>query len=89
MRLALARNILFSSLPLALQFDIVKKYRNGWVSELYELVNGKETQYQLTLENADQTIHLWSQMSSDWEVVKEEEKKYRRKGLVLWHNPGH
>jgi len=59
-RLALTRNILFSSLPLALQFDIVKKYRNGWVSQLYELVNGKETQYRLTLENADQTIHLWS-----------------------------
>src|SRR5262245_39625939 len=35
-RLALLRNILFSSLPLALQFDIGKKYKDHWVSQLYE-----------------------------------------------------
>ncbi len=74
-RLALARNILFSSLPLALQFDFGKKYKNSWVSQLYELVNKDGTQYRLTLENADQTIHLWSDGNDDWQVVNEEEKK--------------
>jgi|SRR4030095_5681448 len=74
-RLALVRNIMFSSLPLALQFDIGKKYKGSWVSQLYELVNSEGTQYRLTLENADHTIHLRSNGTNDWEVVKEEEKK--------------
>jgi hypothetical protein len=74
-RLALVRNMLFSSLPLALQFDLGKKYKNYWVSQLYELVNSDGTQYRLTLESADQTIHLRSNGNDDWEIVKEEEKK--------------
>ena len=74
-RLALIRNILFSSLPLALQFDLGKRYKGYWVSQLYELVNGEGTQYRLTLQSADQMIHLRSNGSDGWNVVKEEEKK--------------
>ena len=74
-RLALIRNIMFSSLPLALQFDLGKKYKDHWVSQLYELVNSDGTQYRLTLQSADQMIHLRSNGNDDWEVVKVEEKK--------------
>ena len=74
-RLALIRNIMFSSLPLALQFDLGKKYKDHWVSQLYELVNNGGTQYRLTLQSADQMIHLRSNGNDDWEVVKVEEKK--------------
>jgi len=74
-RLALIRNIMFSSLPLALQFDLGKKYKDHWVSQLYELVNNDGTQYRLTLQSADQMIHLRSNGNDDWEVVKVEEKK--------------
>ena len=74
-RLALVRNIISSSLPLSLQFDLGKRYKDHWVTQLYELVNDEGTQYRLTLESADQIIHLRSNGSDDWEVVKEEEKK--------------
>ena len=74
-RLALVRNILFSSLPLSLQFDLGKRYKDFWVSQLYELVNGGGTQYRLILESADQKIHLRSNGNDDWDVIKEEEKK--------------
>src|SRR6185436_18299744 len=57
-RLALVRNVLFTSLPLSLQFDLGKKFKTYWVSQLYELVNNDGTQYRLTLESADQIIHL-------------------------------
>jgi hypothetical protein len=74
-RLALIRNILFSSLPLSLQFDLGKKYKDHWVSQLYELVNNDGTQYRLTLQSADQIIHLRSNGNDDWEVIKAEEKR--------------
>ncbi len=74
-RLALIRNIMFSSLPIALQFDLGKKYKDHWVSQLYELVNNDGTQYRLTLQSADQMIYLRSNGNDDWEVVKVEEKK--------------
>ena len=74
-RLALVRNIMFSSLPLALQMDLGKKYKDHWISQLYELVNREGTQYRLTIESADQIIHLRSNGNYGWDVVKEEEKK--------------
>jgi len=74
-RLALIRNIMFSSLPLSLQFDLGKKYKDHWVSQLYELVNNDGTHYRLTLQSADHMIHLRSNGNDDWEVVKVEEKK--------------
>ena len=74
-RLALIRNIMFSSLPLSLQFDLGKKYKDHWVSQLYELVNNEGTHYRLTLQSAEQMIHLRSNGNDDWDVVKVEEKK--------------
>jgi hypothetical protein len=73
--LGVARNIYFSSLPLMLQIEQRKNYKNYWITGIYELSNGDGTRYYLTLENADQTIKLGSTGSNSWEVVKNKEKQ--------------
>jgi ABC-type glycerol-3-phosphate transport system substrate-binding protein len=73
--LGVARNIYFSSLPLMLQIEQKKNYKNYWITGIYELSNGDGTRYYLTLENADQTIKLGSTGSNSWEVVKNKEKQ--------------
>ena len=73
--LGVARNIYFSSLPLMLQIEQRKNYKDYWITGIYELSNGDGTRYYLTLENADQTIKLGSTGSNSWEVVKNKEKQ--------------
>src|SRR5580692_7972868 len=63
------RNILSSELPASLQSDIKSAYAGYWITELTEEGEGKHAKYQLTLENADQIVHLQAGKSSDWEVV--------------------
>ena len=67
--LALVRNIQFSSLPLMLQLDLKKNYKDYWISQICELSNKEGTQYYLTLENADMTTKLRSTGSNDWYVA--------------------
>jgi hypothetical protein len=63
------RNILSTELPASLQSDIKSTYAGYWITELTEEGEGKHAKYQLTLENADQIVHLRADKSSDWEVV--------------------
>jgi hypothetical protein len=74
-KLAVIRNIQFSLLPLVLQFDQKKRFRDYWTSQLFELVNEEGTHYHLTVENTNEKIQLVSHESSEWEVIRKEEKK--------------
>ncbi len=61
-------NISSSELPAALQTDIKTTYGTYWVTELTEEGEGKHAKYLLTLENADQILHLRAK-ADGWEVI--------------------
>jgi hypothetical protein len=63
------RNILSSELPVNLQSDIKSTYAGYWITELMEEGEGKHVKYSLTLENADQIVHLRAGRAAEWEVV--------------------
>jgi hypothetical protein len=63
------RNILSSELPVSLQSDIKSTYAGYWITELTEEGEGKHVKYNLTLENADQVVHLRAGKAAEWEVV--------------------
>jgi hypothetical protein len=63
------RNILSSELPVNLQSDIKSTYAGYWITELTEEGEGKHVKYSLTLENADQIVHLRAGKSAEWELV--------------------
>jgi hypothetical protein len=62
-------NISSSGLPAALQSDIKTSYAGYWITDLKEEGEGKHAKYTLTLENADQVIHLRAGKEDSWEVV--------------------
>lgn len=63
------RNILSNELPAALQSDIKSSYTGYWITELAEEGKDKHVKYTLTLENADQILHLRAGKDDQWEVV--------------------
>ena len=73
--LGVARNIAFTSLPLMLQIEQRKEYKDYWITEIYELSKPDGTRYYLTVENADRVIKLGSTGSDNWEVVRKQEKQ--------------
>ena len=73
--LGIARNIPFSSLPLMLQIEQRKNYKDYWITEIYEFSNSDGARYHLTVENADKAIKLVSTGSDNWEVVKKQDKQ--------------
>ena len=60
------RNILSSQLPAALLADIKRDYKDYWITELVEEGKVKHPDFVLTLENADQILHLRSSDSESW-----------------------
>jgi hypothetical protein len=67
-------NILSSELPAALQSDIKTSYAGYWITDLKEDGAGKHAKYLLTIENADQVLHLRASRSDGWEVVSTDVK---------------
>jgi hypothetical protein len=63
------RNILSSALPTALQSSIKTAYAGYWITELTQDGDGRHAKYVLTLENADQVLHLRAGRADNWEVV--------------------
>ena len=63
------RNILSSDLPATLQSDIKTTYTGYWITDLKEEGSGKHTKYFLTIENADQVLHLQADKTEGWELV--------------------
>jgi hypothetical protein len=64
--MGLVRHILTTSLPAGLQKDIKKQYAGYWVSELFEITNDDGTSYYVQLKNADETILLKAEGTSEW-----------------------
>jgi hypothetical protein len=62
-------NILSTALPAALRSDIKKDYGSYWITELTQDGEGKHAKYLLTLENADQVMHLRAGKTDSWEVL--------------------
>ncbi|TMI91178.1 MAG: hypothetical protein E6H06_16865 [Bacteroidetes bacterium] len=73
-RLAVVRNVHFSLLPLTLQFDLKRNYKDYWITKISEVSTKDGTQYQATLESANRTVKLGSVDGYDWELMKREAK---------------
>jgi hypothetical protein len=71
--LGLARNLSPVDLPMALQTNLKKNYAGFWVSDLFESVKNDETNYYITIENADSKVVLKSELNS-WSVYKKTKK---------------
>jgi hypothetical protein len=73
-RIAIVRNILSSSLPMILQSELQGKYKNYWISDLFEIA-GDGTEYYVTIENADSKMVMKANGSLGWEFYKKENKE--------------
>ena len=67
--MGLTRNLSPVDLPIALQTNLKKNYAGFWVSELFEAVKTEDTNYYITVENADTKLTLKSEGNS-WTVYK-------------------
>ncbi len=74
--LALIRNILSDQLPVELLMELKKKSNNYWVTELFEVATGDQTNYYVTLENGDEKVVLKSDGFDQWSVYSKEKKNY-------------
>ena len=65
--IAVVRNIVSTQLPIQLLMDLKQNYSNYWITDLFEMSSDGETNYFITLENADGRITLRSNNTSNWE----------------------
>ena len=72
--IAITRNITTDQLPISLQTSLRKNFAGYWVSDLFEMVSGGQTNYYITLENADQKVVLKSEDFGSWSTYKKEKK---------------
>jgi hypothetical protein len=72
--LATTRNIKSTQLPLPLLLELKKHYGNCWVTDLFEMGTGGQSNYYVTVENADTKISLKSFNNDSWETLKKEKK---------------
>jgi len=68
--IAVVRNIISDQLPLKLLLELKKNYSGLWISELFEVVNGSDDQYYVTLENADEKLILKSKANKSWKLYQ-------------------
>jgi len=73
-RIAMVRNILSTRLPMVLQSELQEKYKNYWITDLFEIA-GDGTEYYVTLENPDAKITLKATGSLGWEFYKKASKE--------------
>lgn len=67
---AVSKNITTQNLPVRLQVDLKNNYNKYWISDLFENASNDETDYYITLENADKKLILKSTDSNSWFVYK-------------------
>jgi hypothetical protein len=73
--IAITRNITTDQLPISLQTSMRKNYSGYWVSDLFEMVSGGQTNYYITLENADHKVVLKSEDFGSWSTYRKEKKE--------------
>jgi hypothetical protein len=71
---AVTRNISSDQLPLNLQTSLKTNYKGFWITELFEIASNSETQYFISIENADEKLVLNSIESVDWSTVEKSNK---------------
>jgi hypothetical protein len=67
--LAVTRNIRSTQLPLPLLLELKKNYGNYWITDLFEMSSGGQTNYYMTMENADTKLNLKSFDNDSWETM--------------------
>lgn len=72
--LAVSRNIRSNQLPIQLLMSVKKDYANYWISDLFELTADGNSNYYITLENANTRVTLRSYDSGAWEVYDRKAK---------------
>ncbi|HWB93097.1 MAG TPA: hypothetical protein VG605_14640 [Puia sp.] len=72
--LAVTRNIKSSQLPIQLLVQVRKDYPEYWISDLFELTSEGDSNYYITLENANTRVVLRSYDSGSWEVYNKKAK---------------
>jgi hypothetical protein len=72
---AITRNITTDQLPIALLTSLKKNYSEYWVTDLFEMVSGGQSNYYITLENADHKLVLKSDDFASWTNYKKEKKE--------------
>jgi len=73
--MAITRNITSDQLPISLQTQLRKNYSGYWVSDLFEMVSGGQTNYYITVENADHKVVLKSEDFGSWATYRKERKE--------------
>lgn len=71
--MAVTRHISATELPVILQTALKNKYKNQWVSDVFELTKDGSLQYYVTIEDADSKIVLKS-VATDWNTYRKERK---------------
>ena len=71
---AVVRNITSEQLPINLLTSMRKDYEGYWISDLFEVASGDQTNYYVTLENSDKKIVLRSEGVDTWTVYSKEKK---------------
>ena len=71
---AIVRNIVSDQLPITLLTGLKKDYTGFWISDLFEVAAGDQTNYYVTLENADKKIVLRSTGIEGWDVYSKSRK---------------
>lgn len=68
--IAVVRNIITEQLPLKLLLELKKDYGCFWVSDLFEVVNGSDDDYYITVEDADTKLILKAKSNKSWKLYK-------------------
>jgi hypothetical protein len=71
---AVVQNILSDRLPIYLYTDLKRNYNAFWISNLSEVATQGESNYYITLENADQVVVLKSYNATEWVIKKKMNK---------------
>jgi len=71
---AVVRNIVSDQLPISLLTSLKRDYTGFWISELFEVAADEQTNYYVTLENADKKIVLRSSGIDSWDVYSKSRK---------------
>ncbi|HVU85254.1 MAG TPA: hypothetical protein VHC50_10455 [Puia sp.] len=71
---AIVRNIVSDQLPISLLTSVRNDYSGYWISDLFEVAADGQTNYYVTLENADRKMVLRSSGIEGWEVYSRTKK---------------
>ncbi len=71
--IGVSKNLLSTELPIGLQVDLKRDYADYWISDLFEFATESNSNYFITVENADQKITLQSN-GNEWIVYKKAKK---------------